>query len=232
LLPILLVAGAYGLYHWSAPERRVDFATQVKPILNKHCLACHGGVKKNGDLSFLFREEVFAETASGQPAIVPGRPGRSELIRRITHPDPNLRMPPEGDPLTAAEIETLTRWIDQGAEWGRHWAYEPVQRPTVPASSESGDPTRLTPIDRFVRARLPDSLTPAPPADCATLIRRVSLDLTGLPPTPERVARFCADPSETAYAELVDSLLADPAYGEHRAAYWLDLARYADTKGF
>jgi hypothetical protein len=230
-------------WHWLEPE--VDFNTQIKPILNKNCIACHGGVKKVEGFSVLFRHEALAPTKSGKPAIIPGHADASEMIRRLTLQDPEQRMPLDAPPLKEEEIELLRKWIDQGAKWGDHWAYQPVQRPEVPAPDPSPLKAGFTgeksgekawgrnPVDRFVLDKLrAEGLQPSPEAPRETLLRRVSLDLTGLPPTPALAQKFLADTSEAAYERLVDGLLASPAYGEKWAAAWLDLARYSDTKGY
>ncbi|MCU0341274.1 MAG: DUF1549 domain-containing protein [Spirosomaceae bacterium] len=214
----------------------VDFSTEVKPILNKKCMACHGGVKKAGGLSFLFEEEAFGKTKSGKAAIVRGDADASEMIHRLNHPDPEIRMPRKGE-MTDEEVDVLRRWIDQGAEWGTHWAYQPVEKPDVPRLSwwkrlfdkewGNGD------IDHFVAEKHREQgLKPSPEADRATLLRRVSLDLVGLAPTAAQYDRFLKDTSPKAYENTVDSLLASPAFGERWASMWLDLARYADSRGY
>ncbi len=235
-------------------DQKVDYNTQIKPILNKQCIACHGGVKKTAGFSLLFRHEALAPTKSGKPAIVPGDADASEMIRRLTLHDPEERMPLDGEPLNEEEIDLLRKWVDQGAEWGDHWAYTKIEKPEVPkvgtfwsrlGLSESDETTWVkNEIDHFVLDKLQtvrdstanktlaDALKPAPEADRATLLRRVALDLTGLPPTPEQVTAFLNDKSPEAYERAVDRLLADPAYGEKWAGMWLDLARYADTKGY
>ncbi len=202
--------------------KKVDYSTEVKPILNKHCISCHGGVKQNGGFSVLFREEALGVTKSGKPAIIPGDPGASEFIRRLHTNDPKERMPLKAQPLSKAEIDILTRWVEQGAEWGEHWAYVP---PASPAANAN--------IDQFINEKLDDeNLDPAPQADPQTLLRRLSLDITGVPPTEARANAFAARFSDSAYAAMVDSLLASPQFGEKWASMWLDLARYADTKGY
>ena len=218
------------------PTHRVDFNTEVKPILNKKCMACHGGVKKAGGFSLLFPEEALGRTKSGKPAILPGDAGHSEFILRLLDPDPDRHMPKKGDPLSADEIKVLTDWVNQGAQWGTHWAYKAVEKPTVPHSSwwsKLTDKWPINDIDRFVQdKRDGQGLSPAKPADKATLLRRVSLDLTGLPPTADQYQRFLRDSSSGAYQIFVDSLLASPAFGERWASMWLDLARYADSRGY
>ena len=211
---------------------RVDFNRQVRPILTQNCIGCHGGVKSASGISFVFREEALKAGASGRIAIVPGQPDKSELIARITSQDPSYRMPKgTGTPLTPAQIAVLRQWIAEGAEWQPHWAFVAPQRPAIPAVRDTQWPRGS--VDRFVLARLErEHLQPTPPADRPALLRRVSFDLIGLPPTPEEVAAFVADPAPDAFEKQVDRLLASPHFGERWAAVWLDLARYADSKGY
>jgi hypothetical protein len=222
---------------------KVDFNTEVKPILNKNCIACHGGVKKASDFSLLFKEEALAPAKSGHPAIIPGDADGSEFIRRLTLTDPDERMPLDAPPMKPEEIETLRKWVDQGAEWGDHWAYQTPAAPDVPSigtvwsrvgvASHPETDWATNEIDHFILEKLREKgLAVSPIADKATLLRRVSLDLTGLPPTDAEVTAFMADKSPQAYEKLVDRLLASPAFGEKWAGMWLDLARYADTKGY
>lgn len=212
---------------------RIDFNVHIRPILNQNCVACHGGVKSAGGISFIFRDEALRPGQSGRVAIVPRRPDQSELIARIASSDPDYRMPKpdHGAPLTPEQVALFRQWIEEGAEWKEHWAFVPPRPQTPP---EVADPVwNRHAVDRFVRARLEkENLRPSPRADKATLLRRVSFDLTGLPPTPEQVALFEADTSPAAYERQVDRLLASPAYGERWASLWLDLSRYADTKGY
>ncbi len=221
---------AYGTMHFAAEKSAVDFNAEIRPILNKKCITCHGGVKRSGGFSLLFRTDALSETESGKRAIVPGSPQESEMIRRINHHDPEERMPPEGDPLSENEIQLLTDWIKEGARWEDHWAYikpEPVQLPEVDAEWGNNE------IDYFILQKLrAHELQPAPPADKATLLRRVSIDLTGLPPTWQQLQDFTQDNSPDAYEKVVDRLLASPHYGERWTALWMDLARYADSKGY
>ena len=221
----------------------VDFNTEVKPILNKNCITCHGGVKKVSGFSLLFKHEALAPAESGKLAIVPGDADASEMIRRLTLTDPDERMPLDHPALSEHDIETLRNWINQGANWGDHWAYQTPVQPDVPAIGTIWSRLGLThdpetdwaknEIDPFILQKLrKQGLTPSPETDKATLIRRVSLDLTGLPPTEQEVADFLNDHSPTAYEKVVDRLLQSPAYGEKWAGMWLDLARYADTKGY
>ncbi|MCW9708080.1 DUF1553 domain-containing protein [Fodinibius salsisoli] len=221
---------SFGLYIFFGHEEQVDYNRDIKPILNKNCIACHGGVKKSAQFSLLFQKEAYSKNESGERAIVPGNPEESEMIRRITHHDPEVRMPPEGDPLPEDEIELLTEWIEQGAQWGEHWAYqelEDLEPPEVDAEwSNNG-------IDQFILQKLnEEELNPSPRADKRTLLRRVTLDLTGIPPTQQELETFLDDNSADAYEKVVDRLLASPRYGERWAAMWMDLARYADSKGY
>jgi hypothetical protein len=222
-------------YHTFFSEK-VDFNTQVKPILNKKCISCHGGVKKAGGFSLLFEEEALGNTKSGKPAIIPGDAEHSEFITRLTHSDPEKFMPKKGTPLTEEEVETLTAWVNQGAKWGKHWAYQTVEKPDVPKNDwwKFWDKSwAITDIDYFVEQKSKEQhLKHAPEADKATLLRRVTLDLTGLTPTEKQYQAFLNDKSPKAYETVIDSLLKSPAFGEKWAAMWLDLARYADSKGY
>ena len=212
-------------------QGEISYNRDIRPIFNERCITCHGGVEREAELSLLFRTDALDTTESGKPAIVPGAPGESELMRRITHDDPDERMPPKGEPLTDAQIGKLERWIEQGAPWEKHWAYVKPERPAVPQVSDLTWPAGE--LDHFIRARLDEEgLAPSPAAGCRTLMRRVHLDVIGLPPRPATADRFCAAPSRATYEQVVDSLLASPRFGEHWAAMWLDLARYADSKGF
>ena len=214
---------------------RVDFNFHVRPILSDRCFACHGPddrARKAG-LRLDIREQALAKLESGRRAIVPGRPGSSELVRRIYSTDPKEVMPEPSSHLTLTDIERgiLARWIDQGAEWKPHWAFIPPARPQAPKPSRA-DWARSE-IDRFVLAMLESrGLAPSPEADRETLLRRVSMDLTGLPPTLAELDAFLADQSPQAYERAVDRLLASTAYGERMAVDWLDIARYADSHGY
>lgn len=217
-----------GLLFYACESRKVDFSTEIKPILNKSCISCHGGVKKQGGFSLLFEEDAFAQLSSGEFGIVPGDPSSSEMIRRLTVDDPEERMPYHEDPLPEEEIKLLEEWVRQGAEWGEHWAYQPVEAPKVPdvAPLESN-------IDRFILEKLTTiGLTHSPEADPRILARRVGLDLIGFPAPAQISAPFLSNPTEKTYAIMVDSLLASPHFGEKWATMWLDLARYADSKGY
>lgn len=213
----------------------VEFNRDIRPILSDRCFACHGpdqGQRKAG-LRLDREEGALTRLKSGHTALVPGKPGESELLRRITATDPGERMPPasSGKEVTAREVDLIKKWIEGGGRWQGHWAYQPLAAPPLP---EGADRFGSSPIDAFVRARLErEGLPPAPRADPVTLARRLSLDLTGLPPASGAEAtRLERDPSPEAYARLVDELLASPAFGERLAVWWLDLARYADTVGY
>jgi len=206
------------------PVDKVVFNRDIRPILSDHCFACHGpdGGKRQADLRLDDRESALAAGA-----ILPGRPEESGLVARIRSLDPDLVMPPPEahKPLDAAKRDLLVRWIAEGAEYQRHWAYEPPVRPAVPPGMNA--------IDHLVRSRLERvGLEPAPEADRRTLLRRLSFDLTGLPPTPEEVDAFLADASPDAYGRVVERLLASPHYGERMAIGWLDVVRFADTIGY
>jgi len=209
---------------------RVDFNTQVKPIINRKCIICHGGVRAKGGFSLLFREEAFAPTESGKPAIIAGDPDHSEMIRRLSSKDPEERMPFKHEPLSGEEIDIFRKWVKEGAPWGEHWAYVPVRAPEVPSLS---DPWIKNDIDRYILDRLEaEKLRPAPAAAKPELLRRVSLDLIGMYPSEALASRYLQSKDPQAYEQLVDSLLASPHFGERWASLWLDLARYADTKGY
>lgn len=221
-------------------HKKVDYNTEVKPLFNKKCISCHGGVKKESGFSLLFRSEALGKTESGKPAIVPGDPDKSEMIRRITTNDPEDRMPYKHAPLSDKEIDMLKQWVKEGAQWGDHWAYIKIKPVAVPdisggfwSSEDLGKKWAKSDLDHFIYAKLKEEdLTPSAEADKVTLARRISLDITGLPPTAEMVKRFENDNRPDAYERLVDSLLASPQYGERWTAMWLDLARYADSKGY
>jgi hypothetical protein len=219
----------------------VDFATQILPVIEARCVRCHGEAKQKAGLRLDTRAAALAGSAFGAtPVLVPGDAAASVLWQRIAHEDEEERMPPSGDGLTAEELDAFRQWIDAGSPWPdelagdaeveKHWAYVAPVPPELPAAAR-WDAWVTSPIDAFV-SRGRGDVPPAPPADPATLLRRVSLDLTGLPPTPEQVLAFEAEPSEAAYTRHVERLLASPHYGEHQAAAWLDQARYADSHGY
>lgn len=213
-----------GLAACGGPPREIDFNADIRPILNESCVDCHGGVRRRADLNLLFRDDALQPAKSGKAAIVPGDPDASELMKRVLAHDPDDRMPKAAPRLADDQVALLRRWIADGAQWERHWSYVAPERPA------------LGTIDAFVRRRLnSEGLNPSPEADCSTLIRRVSLDLVGLPPSVADVEAACQgsnDVDESRYARHVDKLLASPRFGERWASMWLDLARYADSQGY
>ncbi len=228
IVSVFLVTSIVAYLYW--PVEKIDYNTQVKPIFNKKCITCHGGVKQKAGFSLLFREEALGNTESGKPAIIPGKPDESELIRRISADDPEERMPYKHEPLSKEEIDVLTQWIKQGAAWGEHWAYLPVKEEEIPIIKSDWVKNE---IDPFILKKLNDEkLIPSAEADKPTLLRRVSLDLTGLPPEENIAQKYLTDPSDKAYENLVNDLLASSRYGERWTALWMDLARYADTRGY
>jgi hypothetical protein len=223
-----------------AAEPTVDFGRDIQPILSDRCYKCHGPdeAKREGELRFDVEQSARAER-DGKRAVVAGEVVNSELIKRIESKNPELRMPPPDSKLSLSprEIELFKTWIAQGAKWGGHWSFTPPVRPPLPDVGRSTAPSYAewprNAIDGFILQRLrQENLTPSSQASATQLIRRVTLDLTGLPPTPEEIAGFIADRSPDAYERLVDRLLASPRYGEQMALPWLDAARYADTSGY
>lgn len=228
----VLLAGAAFAASPSTP--RTDFNRDIRPILSDHCFACHGpdDGQRQVNLRLDTKEGAFADRG-GYKLIVPGDRAKSRLYQRINHEQEVARMPPPGfeRKLGPQQVELIGKWIDEGAEWQTHWAYVPPKHPNLPAVQQK--PWTRNPIDHFVLARLEqEGLRPAPEADKNTLLRRVTLDLTGLPPTPAELDAFLADKSSDAYERVVDHLLKSPHYGERMAMQWLDLARYADTHGY
>ncbi|MBW3600537.1 MAG: DUF1549 domain-containing protein, partial [Planctomycetes bacterium] len=225
----LAVATALFVMVQSAAAGELEYNRDIRPILAENCFACHGpdSAARKADLRLDQRD-----ASMDMGAIVPGDPDGSSLTYRIFSESEDEVMPPPHTKkkLTAAQKETLRQWIAEGAEYEPHWSFIAPVRPELPPAQNEA--WVKSPIDRFILARLEaEGLTPAPEADRRTLARRVSLDLTGLPPSPEMVERFVADESPDAYLSLVDELLRSPAWGEHRGRYWLDYARYADTHG-
>lgn len=215
-------------------NQTVEFNRDIRPILSDNCFACHGpdASKRKSKLRFDSEEGAFIDLG-GYRAIVPGRVEESEIYRRITAELDAERMPPvsSGRILTPQQIELIGRWIEQGAKWQKHWSFIPPRRPELPKVANLHWPRN--PIDYFVLDRLArEGLSPSPEADRTTLIRRVTLDLTGLPPTATEVDAFLADTSANAYERVVDHLLASPRYGERMAVPWLEASRYADTNGY
>lgn len=245
----------------AAEPLAVDFARDVRPLLSDRCFACHGPdeAERQADLRLDVWEDLIREREA-LPAVQPGHASQSEVVRRITSHDASLRMPPDdaGPPLSPQQIQTLIDWIQQGAPWQQHWAYEPPRLSPLPAPAKTEALQAEHWIDRYIAQPLaiqlastlrqvtsPDGTAEngttavdsqpsgfAPPADLITLARRLSFDLTGLPPAPEEIASLQADTSPTAIDDYIDRLLASPAYGERLASYWLDLVRYADTVGY
>jgi hypothetical protein len=217
-----------------ADEARIAFNRDIRPILSNNCYKCHGpdAKERQAGLRLDTQEGATAALTSGERAVVPGKLAESALVARITASDPADRMPPAGSgkTLTPQQIELLKKWVEQGAEYQGHWSFIAPARIEPPKVTRA-DAVRNA-IDRFVLARLEkERLQPSPPADKVTLIRRATLDLTGMPPTPAEVDALLADKSPDAYEKLIDRLLRSPRYGEHMARQWLDLARYGDTHG-
>ena len=241
LAALAALPAARGADATPSPEQLEHFERHVRPLLVEKCQGCHGAQKQFAGLRLDSPEGVLAGGDSG-PAVVPGKPAGSEMSRRLSHPDDDVRMPPPeaGERLSAAEIAAIEAWIAAGAPWPEnvpsvddraerhrtHWAFQPLP----PPPADFADPSA---IDRFVDERLAAAgLARSPEADRRTLVRRVTYDLTGLPPEPEEVEAFLADAAPDAYERLVDRLLASPRYAEHQARHWLDVARYSDTKGY
>ncbi len=231
------IAGCQSRHTASSGSREhLDFNQDVQPILASNCFSCHGPdpEMRKANLRLDLEESAFKKRPGKPDAIVPGHPESSELVRRIESKDPHYLMPQsslgEAKPMKPEEVAILKRWVAEGAHYRPHWAFEKPVRAAVPQVQTAG--WAKTPIDAFILRRLAkEGLRPSPEADKRTLIRRVTLDLTGLLPTPEEVDHFVKDSSPQAYEHLVDRLLASPAFGEQRARYWLDYARYADTYG-
>ena len=229
LLLLSLVSTASMAY--ADESARISFAKQIRPIFNKQCTACHGGVKQAADISFAYKDQVVAPEGS---IVVPGNPDESELMARITSEDPDVRMPPadHGHALTEKEIGLIKQWISEGANWQQHWAYSKPQTPAIPVNDSDWCRTA---IDQFVLRKLEqESIKPSPDANPQRWLRRVSLDLIGLPPTPAERDSFLTDlksKGDAACEKVVDRLLASPQFGERWASVWLDQVRYADSKG-
>lgn len=226
-----LCAATLPAFAQSADE--VDFDRDIRPILSNTCYTCHGpdANKRVTELRFDVEENLFGE--HDEPVVVRGEPDESALIARITSGDPDYRMPPvdEKQQLSKTQIELLTRWVEQGAPYTGHWSFQPVVRPDLPKVDRAGWPRNG--IDHFVLNRMTErKLSPSERASKTTLLRRISLDLIGLPPTPEEVDAFLADNSPQAFEKVVDRLLASERFGEHFATAWLDAARYADSNGY
>ena len=235
---LLILIGVVLLWNNFKPQKEVDFSADIKPILNNNCISCHGGVKKNGGFSLLFEEEALSTTESGQPSIIPGDAHGSEMIKHLTSDDPELRMPYKKEKLSDEDIDLLTRWIDQGAKWGKHWAYSLPEKVEVPiiteeASFSSSETSTFAKngIDNFILNRLAnESLNPNSLAEPNIIARRLALDITGLPPDQKLFNDFISE--KISYEVLVDSLLTRETFGEKWATWWLDMARYSDSKGY
>lgn len=233
-LGLALVPLAFAPWCFATPAP-VDFNRDVRPILSDHCYACHGPDenKRKGGLRLDRQADAFKELKSGKHALVAGDTNRSTLVERILTADPEEVMPPAKHlkPLTAAQVELLVRWVREGAQWQEHWSFVAPHRPELPAVKDRRWPKNE--LDHFILTRLEkDGFKPNPEADRPALIRRVTLDLTGLPPTPEEVDAFVADRSRDAYERVVERLLQSSHYGERMAQNWLDLSRFADTSGY
>jgi hypothetical protein len=234
---VFAILGAFG----SAPAA-VDFVRDVRPVLEKHCFTCHGTEKQKGGLRLDVKSAAFKGGEDHGPSIVPGNPSASPLVNAVRS-EGDLKMPPKGERLSAVEAQMLARWVEEGARWPdgvdtvqvadprNHWAF---RQPTHPEVPQPKNPTwARDAMDRFILHRLErEGLEPAPAADRAAWLRRVTYGVTGLPPTPEQRLAFESDARPDAYERVVDTLLASPRYGEHWAQHWLDLVRYADTHGF
>ena len=215
----------------------VHFNRDVKPILSQNCFQCHGpdDAHRAGGLRLDQRDAALKPAESGEAAIVPNDPDNSELLKRVTSSDADLHMPPvdSGKVLTSEQIDVLQRWIKQGAKYEGHWAFEKVQSPAVPQVASENSASVSNAIDSFIIAKLQSQgMKPSPEADRVTLLRRATLDITGLPPTLAEIDAFLKDNSPKAWENVVDRLLASPHYGERMAISWLDNARYADSNGF
>jgi hypothetical protein len=235
LAPVLAV-GLLVVMPLGAAEDKIDFGRQIRPLLAEKCFYCHGldETRRSTDMRLDVREGLYGTTDGGESVIVPGKPDESAIYQRLVADDESERMPPPDShwEMKPTEIEIIKRWIEQGASWQQHWSMIPPTRAAVPQVTDAAWPRNE--IDHFILARLDAQqppLTPSPEADKVTLLRRVTYDLTGLPPTPAEVDQFLADESATAYENAVERLLRSPHHGEHMARYWLDAARYGDTHG-
>ena len=238
--PTILLVGTVSVLISSLPsvaDTRVDFARDIQPILADHCYTCHGPDSKTrkAKLRLDVRDSAVGKPAD-QPAIVAGKPHESELVLRLNHEDPDERMPPAefNKPLTRAQKHLLVTWIEQGAEYGKHWAFGPIDKPHPPVTAaDRSSPWVRNDLDRFVLAQLnAKSIEPAKEADRVTWLRRVTQDLTGLPPTIDQLDAFVNDRSHDAYETVVDRLLNSDDYAERMVVTWLDNARYADSNGY
>jgi hypothetical protein len=216
------ICSALIIFSWAKTNAEIDFSRDVRPILNAHCTKCHGGIRAKSGLNLINKESVFSASESGLIPVVSGNLGKSELIRRINHTDKEERMPPKNS-LKKEQITTLNQWVKEGAKWPKHWSFKSLKE----------TPKKNQTVDGIVEENLKVSkLNRSPIADKRTLIRRLSLDLLGLPPEPEEILSFESDGSDDAYERLVKKLLSSPHFGERWARHWLDGARYADSDGY
>lgn len=238
----LLIISIIGISTLFQSTEEIDYNTQVKPLLNRHCISCHGGVKESGSFSLMTRELALRKTESGKHGIVPGNPDDSEMIRRLHETDPDERMPKNAPALSDKDIKVLTNWIKEGANWDLHWAYEPLklesqkygiaQEAGISKSADANNNLSGR-IDQRIASKLHDNgLSLNTPATKSELLRRISMDLIGVPAPSEIRSAFLNDTNPISYSELVDRLLASPSFGEKWASMWLDIARYADSRGF
>ncbi len=232
---VVLVSAASAQAAEPGLPSKIDYGRHIRPILSNVCFRCHGpdAETRQAGLRFDVREVALAALESGRVAIVPGKSDQSELVRRITSTDADTVMPPpdSNKSLSERDKQLLRQWIDEGAEYHPHWAFVPPRDQPLPSVKQADWPRNG--IDHFVLARLEaEGLAPSPEADRRVQLRRVTLDLTGLPPTPAELDAFLSDTSSDAYEKVVDRLLASPHYAERMAMSWLDLARYADTHGY
>ncbi|MFM7091488.1 MAG: DUF1549 domain-containing protein, partial [Bacteroidota bacterium] len=240
IIPLFLLGGIVILFPeiFTIQDKETFYTREVKPIINKKCISCHGGVKQSAGFSMMNRASFFMPNESGKPAINLEEPSESELLLRINHSDPSERMPSDSKPLDKEELNIFEKWIKMGAPWGEHWAYQALKPVHVPntsgwmsllgAKKEKGNA-----IDAFIHQKLNENnLKPNRPADKETLLRRVSLDLIGLPAPNHIASAFLNSPHPDAYEHLVNDLLSLPQFGEKWASVWLDIARYADSKGY
>ena len=243
-LSAALAMGSACISAHAADPTTVDFQRDVRPILAKRCFECHGVDTQESGLRLDVREALLKGGKSGRPAVLPGQSAKSRLIEVVSGQDKKVSMPPDGARLSATEIDTLRTWIDRGAEWNAHkaaraerkpdndefWSFRPVQ---APRPALAGDGWNANPIDAFIAAKLhANGLKASPQADRRTLIRRLSLDMLGLPPSPRQMADFANDRDSLAWNHLVDRVLASPHFGERWARHWLDVVRFAETDGF
>lgn len=213
------------------PDEPIDFAREIRPILAKHCYACHGVDTKEAGLALHEFDLATAKTDSGVSAVVPGLPDESEMIARITSDDPSVRMPPEGEGLSPSQVDKIRRWIASGGEYSAHWAFLPLSEPAVP--TVDGAVATGNPIDAFIDEKLTKrGMTRSPVAEPRELLRRLYFDLVGVPPDKATSDRFAANPTTTEYERIVEQLLSDTRFGERMARGWLDVVRYAETNSF